>query len=186
MFDAHSETAATQSRSPFCRSAAHRPATPELRGFAPRAQAVGQGDILVCDAARSDRERLAISCLRLVLEAYEDADTSAYAQAYEYAERHFERRWAVDYVRAISAIVRALRRNRDSGFRFLRNADALLTTDEDDFLSALQAAIDGNSVGVEAGSITLAQSLDGRVLVDDFWRLAKLTVAAGWLRGAPA
>ncbi|MFT4096061.1 MAG: hypothetical protein QM651_02990 [Rhodoblastus sp.] len=183
MFDAHSETAAAPAHS--CGAAAGLSYAARPR-FAERPHAIATTRLLVCDAARSDRERLAVSCLRLVLGAYEDADISAYALAYECAERHFGRRWAVDYVRAISAIVRTLRRDRDTGFRFLRNAEGLLTADEDNFLSALQAAIDGNSVGVEAGSIMLAQSLDGRNLVDDFWRLAKLTMAAGWLRGAPA
>lgn len=141
-------------------------------------------NMLVRDFSRSDREALAVACLRLVLCAHEDADTSHLAQAYELAEGRFNRRRAVDYVRIVSSIAHALRREREFGFRFLRDRHDLLTSDEAEFLLALQAAIDGNPVGVEAAASTLAQSTCGRALAEDLWRLARLALATDWTRRA--
>lgn len=131
---------------------------------------------LVPDTARSDRERLALACLRLVLRACEEADAAHYAQAHELAERLFERRRAVDYVRTVSAIVRVLRRDRETGFCFQHEASDKLTLDEDRFLLALQAAIDGNPVGVEAAAVMLLQGACGCAIADEFRHLAKLTL----------
>lgn len=127
--------------------------------------------------ARSARESLAVRCLRLVLAAHEDADTSSYAQAYDCAEASFERRPAVEFVRTISSIARILRRERVSGFQFIRGVQDSLTQDECCFLSALQAAIDGSPVGVEAGSHMLAQSGAAREIAVDMRRLAQLVLS---------
>lgn len=129
--------------------------------------------------ARSARESLAVRCLRLVFAAHEDADISGYAQAHDCAEVLFARRPAVEFVRTISSIARILRRERVTGFQFCRNARAMLTQDECCFLAALQAAVDGSSVGVEAGAHMLAQSGAAREIALDMRRLAQLVLSPG-------
>lgn len=177
MFDAHRESFRSNATSRRACADEHPPAARgATKPIATR--------ILVRDFSRSDRETLAIACLRLVLSAHEDADMSHLARAYELVEGRFGRRWAVDYVRIVLSIARALRREREFGFCFLRDMRDVLTPDEANLLHALQAAIDGNSVGVEAAALTLTQSSCGRAVAEDVWRLAKLALATEWIRRA--
>lgn len=175
MFDAHCERRSTQATSWSARpDERRRTGDAVARPIAPR--------VLLRDFSRSDREALAVACLRLALSAHEDADMSHLAQAYELAEGRFGRRRAVDYVRIVLSIARALRRDREIGFCFLREMHDALTPDEACFLQALQAAIDGNSVGVEAAASMLTQSNCGRAVAEDVWRLARLALAMDWIR----
>lgn len=175
MFDAHHEILSTRTTS--------WPAVSEARGANGR---IGMKDaetrIVVRDFARSRREALAVYCLRLVLSAQEDADMSHLARAYELAERQFERLMTVDYVRTLVSIARALRREREFGFHFLRDAQDVLTSCEGEFLLGLQAAIDGNSIGVDAAALVLTQAPCGRAIAEDLWRLGAFALTTDRIR----
>lgn len=136
-----------------------------------------------CRHVRSASESIALDLLRIVLWAFEYCDEIELARAHDIAEGRYGRRRAVELVRAVSALARKLRSHRQVGFCFLPNSTETMTIDEAHFIDAIQAAIDGNSIALDAASSLLLQSDDYASAADDLKRLSRLILGAG---GAPS
>ncbi|HMN70701.1 MAG TPA: hypothetical protein PKA55_02405 [Rhodoblastus sp.] len=122
--------------------------------------------------ARCERESVLIEVTRSVLDSQANDDPGALLDAYERAERCFARADAVAFVRSASAVVRALRRERDEPFRFLEPGSGAITVDEMELLAAVQAAIDGNGVAFAGAVAMLARAPCGSALARDLIHLA--------------
>jgi hypothetical protein len=110
----------------------------------------------IADYAQHPVEALAVAVARAHLALQAHGSYACLEAAHSLAEMQFEATVAADFVARITLLLRSLRQERQAPFAFLPIHCAEITSDERDFLFALQAAAacDVTALGECAGQLT--------------------------------
>jgi hypothetical protein len=110
----------------------------------------------IADFAQSPLEALALVVARAHLALQAHGGYASLEAAHSLAETQFEATVAADFVSRIALFLRSLRQERRTPFVFLPVTCCGITSDERDFLLALQAAAacDATALGERAGQLT--------------------------------
>jgi hypothetical protein len=131
-------------------------------------------------------EALAISLLRFIFAGQLHGDGACYEAAHHAAETALDFPEATELVVRVTCLVRAMKCERSDEFQFLPPNCCRITRDEQSFLHALRAAIDGDAGSLCATPALLSQDQAGRRTDQALTSLARALVTSGLASGRVA